>query len=124
MGRALTELKRGARLKSFAVRVQGLRRLEALSLEKLTLSSSWSMVCHSTTSPLLHVEQMFKPLRLCPSGVSLSTGSLEQQCQPLATCLGPCEVSAVAIKLISRVRACGQMLCKHCLVLCFLLWQG
>lgn len=35
MGKALRELQRGARLKSFAVRVQG-PQLEALSLEKFT----------------------------------------------------------------------------------------
>lgn len=124
MRRALSALQRGARLKSFAVRVQG-PQLEALSLRKLTLSSSWSMACHSTTSPvLLHVEQMFRPLRFCPSGVSLSTSSLGQQCQPTATCLGLHEVSAVAIKPISGFRACVQMLCQNCPVPCFLLWQG
>lgn len=82
---------------------QGWNRL--LSGYRVHSLRPFPMVCHSTTSPfLLHVEQMFNPLRLCPSGVSLSTGSLDQQCQPMATCLGPREVSAVAIKSISRSR--------------------
>lgn len=68
---------------------------------------------------------MFKHLGPCPSGVSLSTGSLEQQYHPMAACFGIgwllylCEVSTVAIKPLFR----GHLLLS-CPIPCFPLVVG